>query len=159
MATYSPQKSKIKVAGWVKFLPLIVFVGSGMADTIVNYVQRIVVSGDDFNLMSQMIFGVSFLTGVLLSIFNPDVRLADFNMKTTGAGLLMGIPNYGSLVFIMMALETDGIEASVIFPLANIGVVVLSAISARFLFGETLSRIRQLGLLLALAAILMLLRV
>ncbi len=69
-------------------------------------------------------------------------------------GLILGIPNFGSLYFMMLALGQPGWEGSVIYPVMNVAIISLSAIMAFILFKEKLSKINVLGVFSAIIAIL-----
>ena len=66
---------------------------------------------------------------------------------------MLGVPNYFSLLFLMEALRLPGWRSSVIFPVNNMGIVVLTAVCAALLFREELSQKNFIGILLAVAAI------
>ena len=78
-------------------------------------------------------------------------------MKNVAGGLLLGIPNYGSLYFWIQALKVLKIkfnwDSSTLFPINNIGVVCLSALIGFLLFKETFSMRKLIGFVLAVASI------
>jgi multidrug transporter EmrE-like cation transporter len=63
------------------------------------------------------------------------------------------VPNYLSLYFLLKVLVTTGWESTIVFPLANIGVVVTSAIVGILVFKEKLSKINVIGIVVAVFAI------
>ena len=76
-------------------------------------------------------------------------------MKNIMAGVLLGIPNVLSIVFFLRCLNHYP-ESSFVFPINNIGIVSVSAISARILFNEHLSKINWLGVFIAGVSIVLL---
>jgi drug/metabolite transporter (DMT)-like permease len=74
------------------------------------------------------------------------------------AGILLGIVNYYSLVFLVRCLATIGAESALIWAMTNMLVVIFSSVLAFFIFKEKLSRANQLGIGLALLAIFILSR-
>lgn len=66
------------------------------------------------------------------------------------AGIMLGVPNYFSIYFLLRALETW--KGSIVYPVNNIAVVAISAILGYFLFKERLTRLNALGIVLALIA-------
>jgi drug/metabolite transporter (DMT)-like permease len=72
--------------------------------------------------------------------------------KNVLGGIILGIPNYGSMLFLLMALAS-GMEGSFVFPVANVGIIIATTIGAVTLFHERLSRLNWLGIALAVAAI------
>ncbi len=70
-------------------------------------------------------------------------------------GLVLGVPNFASLYFLMLALGQPGWEGSVIYPIANVAIIGCSALLAFIFFKEKLSRINQVGVVVAMLAILL----
>jgi uncharacterized membrane protein len=75
------------------------------------------------------------------------------NKKAILWGVLLGIPNYFSMYFLVKTLGV--FPASYIFPINNIGIVALSTIIALLAFKEQLNKKNILGLGLAIIAILL----
>jgi multidrug transporter EmrE-like cation transporter len=75
------------------------------------------------------------------------------NWRSVVGGIVLGVPNYLSMHFMMKALSKSGYDSSIIFPLANIGVVVSSAFIGILFFKEKQSKINLSGLGLAILAI------
>lgn len=65
----------------------------------------------------------------------------------------MGVVNYGSIYFIWKALAQDGVESSMVFPVANMGVVAASTLAGWLIFKEHLSPKNWLGIALSIFAI------
>ncbi|MCC7245465.1 MAG: hypothetical protein IT269_07295, partial [Saprospiraceae bacterium] len=57
-----------------------------------------------------------------------------------------------SMLFTLMALDS-GLEGSFVFPVINIGIIVVTTFGAIALFHERLSKINWIGIALAVAAI------
>ena len=74
-------------------------------------------------------------------------------MRNVVAGVCLGLPNYGSIYFLLQTFEHSNMESSVIFPINNMGIVAFSAIAAFVLFREQLSALNWLGIVLSIAAI------
>ena len=58
-----------------------------------------------------------------------------------------------SIVDLMKALDVDSLPSSVIFPVNNIAIVMLSTLGAWLIFREKLSKINVVGIVLAIIAI------
>ncbi len=95
--------------------------------------------------------GVCGLVAVLVSIGRGGQKIA---LKNVLAGIALGIPNYGSIYFLLKALNS-GLEGSAVFPMANVGVIFCATMVAFFIFREKLSVKNWLGIALALLAILL----
>ncbi len=138
---------------WTLLFPLIIFVGSGIIDTTIKYVQEYHLPGSAFDSFLVLLFGTAFAIGALVYVFQLFTGRSKLSTKIILWGVLLGVPNYGSIWFMMKALEAPGIDSSVIFPVNHIGVVSVSAVTALVFFKEKLSTANIIGLLLAGVAI------
>lgn len=144
---------KAKATGILTFLPLLIFIGSGIVDTTINYTQANYLVGISYNSFLIFLFGTAATLGLMGLIIGIIMRRIKLNLKTLGAGIMLGIPNYGSLFFMIKALEFSGIESSAIWPINNIGIITLSSVSAFLLFKERISIINILGIVVAIISI------
>ena len=133
------------------YLPIIVFLGSGFIDTFLNYSREIhQISDQELFSFIPPVFLTAAITGTILLLIR---KKKPFQWKNVFWGIVLGIPNYGSIYFIMRALKTTGWESSVVFPVNNMAVVALSAVSSLLLFQERLTQTNWIGIILSLAAI------
>jgi drug/metabolite transporter (DMT)-like permease len=70
------------------------------------------------------------------------------------AGICLGLPNFFSIYFLNKSLA-GGLPGSLVFPLLNCSVIILSLLAGVFVFGETLSPHKKTGLALAVLSILL----
>jgi len=75
-----------------------------------------------------------------------------FSWRNVLAGIILGIPNYGSMLFLLLALSS-GMEGSFVFPVTNVAIILLTTIGAVSVFKERLSTINWAGVLLSVLAI------
>jgi len=68
-------------------------------------------------------------------------------------GLVLGIPNYFSIYILLKALEGSGLESSIVFPINNMGVVLVSTLISLIWFGEKLSIKNYIGVAISILAI------
>jgi len=134
-------------------MPILLFLGSGMIDTTLKYVEVNHVSEDGLALFSASLFGIAFLLGLLFVIVQFVQKKATFNFKNIIAGIVLGVPNYFSIFFLLKALSTEGLESSTAFTLNNVGVVVLSTVLGLLLFKEKLSVKNWIGVAVAIISI------
>ena len=134
-------------------LPIILFLGTGLLDTILKYTQETVISAEDFNRFSTVLFAVAGTIGFVVAGLNIVIYKTKFSIKSVYAGVLLGLPNYGSIYFLLQAFENSGMKSSVLFPVNNISIVVFSALAAIVFFKEKVSKLNMLGILLALVSI------
>lgn len=139
--------------GWMIIVPVLLFLGSGMLDAIIKYVQQAFVSGTGGDSIISTAFTVAGLLGSFLLV----VRLASgkerFDPRTLLAGIAIGVPNYLSMWFLVKVLAQYPGRSSMIFPVVNMGIVLFSTIVARILFKEHISVMNRWGIALAIVAI------
>lgn len=136
------------------WIPILTWVLSGLLEVLLVRVQNERLT--DMNNPSFIIavFGTAGLMGSILAAFGWMSGRLRFSWKNVLAGILLGIPNYGSMYFMLRALNS-GLEGSFVFPVANVGIIVATTIGAVTLFRERLSPVNWLGIVLAVGAILM----
>lgn len=136
------------------WLPIILFIGSGFLDSFLKYNQQEIVPIEEHSYFTSTIFFTAGIIGTFWLVFSAISRRTSApKWKNLIAGIALGIPNYGSIYFLIKALNMHGFESSLIFPVNNVGVVALSVIIARILFNENLSRQNVLGVILAILSI------
>jgi len=138
-------------------LPLTVFFGGGILATLLKHVQ-ITFEQLDFAFFLSILFATAGFIGlIVVSLSQITGKGKKWTIKSVIAGIALGIPNYGSMIFLLKTLDYNNWQSSVIFPVNNIGIVVCSALIGYFAFNETFSRKNLLGIGLAVVAILILL--
>jgi drug/metabolite transporter (DMT)-like permease len=134
-------------------LPLLIFLGSGITDSIVKFVQAIKATPNQAGLFSTFVFLVAFVLALATSVVKNKIRVANWHAPTLYLGIFLGIVNFGSLYFIINALNFSKINSSLVFALNNMSIVALSAILGFLLFHEKLSKLNVAGLLLAIVSL------
>lgn len=145
--------SASKAKGIAMFLPAFVFIGSGICDSVFNYIQHHHLSEENFSSFLIILFLTAAITGMTLFIYGIISKKSSINLKAVPAGIILGIPNYGSAYFMILALEHSGIQASALWTLNNIGIILLSTATAAIFFNEKLSKPVIAGICLALVSI------
>ncbi len=136
------------------WLPLLIFVGSGMLDFVASLVQKnYLQSNADKNAYLILCFGTAAICSTIYVAYLLFTRKEAFVLKNIVAGILLGFPNYFSIYFLLKALGSGLLEASALIPLVNISVVLLSTLLAFLFFKEMLNKQKLIGILLALLAI------
>jgi len=148
---YSGEKSFKLGRLWI--LPVVLFLGTGLLDTIMKYSQSALLSEEDFNTFSSVLFFEAALIGLVILVFKRLVYGSKIKKKNIIAGFTLGLPNYGSIFFLLQTLEHGNMESSVVFPLNNMSIVVLSAVLAFVFFKEKLSGINWIGIFSSIIAI------
>lgn len=133
--------------------PILVFLGSGIIDTTIKYLETSYVEQDDISLFSAVIFLTAFVIGVSILMFKVLRQNEKIKFKNLVGGLALGIPNYYSIYFLVKALRNPQLESSVVFTLNNVGILICAVLLGILFFREKLSRKNWLGFFLALISI------
>ena len=154
LAVYLTTKSDNRSAVDKRYIvyPFIVFIGSGIIDTLFKYNDEFTLGKNGLEPFVSWIFITSSFLGLLVLIIKyfRENSLPDENSII--AGFILGFPNYFSIYFLLKSLSI-GLEGSVVIPLNNISIVAVSALSGIFIFREKGTRSNMIGLLLAIIAI------
>ena len=129
----------------------IIFVGTGLCTALIKYSRVHFVAPESEIVFVSCVFAVAaFWTWVMaLNAPRPEISLV---RKSIWAGLMLGVPNLGSLVFLIRALGS-GLESGLVFPLNNLGIVLFSSLAGWGLFGQRLRPLAWMGIAVALAAV------
>jgi drug/metabolite transporter (DMT)-like permease len=134
-------------------LLLIIFFGSGFADTLMKYVEHNFLDENTNAVYSMFLFAASAACGTLILAGDVLIRKTKFELRTLFWGILLGIPNYFSVYFLIGALSQPGWDSSVIYPVNNMGIVILSALTGVLFFKERFSKLNLSGLIISIIAI------
>jgi drug/metabolite transporter (DMT)-like permease len=134
-------------------LPLILFVGSGLLDTLVKFVEVRFLDGTNNNDFLIGAFGAAAGIGSVIIVWQVITGRARLSWKAVVAGIAIGIPNYFSIWCLVKVLQVYAGKSSAIIPINNMGIVAFSTLAAAILFRETLSRKNWLGIVVSLVAI------
>jgi len=155
--SFKKEKASTKIDYKLLAFPLIIFIGSGIADSIVQNVSIKHFSNGGFEMFNLVLFTTAFTVGFIVAIItNLKNNKNYFTRNTIIAGVLLGIPNYFSIYFLFQALNVKNWEDSFVFPVNNIGIVIMSTVLAVIIFKEKLNKFNLIGLALAIISILVL---
>ncbi len=134
--------------------PILLFVGSGLLDTIVNFVQHNYLGSSDVQATyTVFVFGVAACIGLALVATLVLLKKVKLEAKNIIAGIAIGVPNYFSIYFLIRSLNSNVMQSSASIPVINIGVLVASSLAAIIFFREKVNTQRIIGLVLAVVAI------
>lgn len=149
------KKEGIKIKKRNLIFPLLVFFGSGIIDTTLKFLETSYVAEADVALFSSTIFAIAGTIGVFILLFQKLRGNLNFSFKNVIGGVALGIPNFGSIYFLVLALRTEGMESSTIFPINNVAIVMISTFLGILLFRERMLPKNWIGILLAVASIIL----
>lgn len=135
------------------FFPLILFIGMGLVDSIVKYNQEEYLQNTGAIASTTVIFAVSAIIGLFIQLAFNLRKLREIKTNTLFFGMVLGLSNFGSLYFLILALNANFLDSSVIFAINNTAIILLSVLIGRYLFNEQLSRLNWLGVAVSVIAI------
>ena len=140
------------------YLPIILFLGMGVIDSIIKLAQFKYIDNGISTLFSAVLFSIAAITGILTNLIQGTSFKSLLRPRTLMWGTLLGLGNYGSIWFLILALNhkmPSGIpmDGSVVFGINNIGIVGLSVIIGLLAFREKLTFLNWTGIALSFLAI------
>jgi len=140
--------------------PSLIFFALGLLDTLVKYCQyHFISTPEKSSLFSAINFSIAGIIGVLLILSSKKNLLELKHAKVWLIGTILGIANFGSMYFLINALNALKFNNSLVFGINNIGIVVLSVIIAFVVYKERFSKTNWIGLLLALIVLIGMIRI
>ncbi|MEO9511355.1 MAG: EamA family transporter [Flavobacteriaceae bacterium] len=136
-------------------LPLLVFLGSGIIDISVNYFQENHLDQHEVAIFSAMVFGFAAITGLVFIGVKSTREPVKLNIKNIIGGVVLGVPNYFSIFFLIRALQNEELDSAAIFTLNNVAIVMLSTLLGIAIFKERLSLKNWGGIALAVVSIML----
>lgn len=130
--------------------PVLLFLGSGIIDTALKFLETNYVKGAEISIFSTTIFGFAGLFGTLFILLKRNWNI---HWRSFLGGIALGIPNYFSIVFILEALATEGLESSMVFTVNHVSTVMLSTMVGLLAFRERLLPKNWVGIGLAIISI------
>lgn len=137
-------------------LPILLFFAGLAIDIILHIGETQYIKEGENLLFTGSTFGIAALLGFIYMIYLSIKEKSTPKLRDIVGGILLGIPNFFSIFFFLSALEESekaGWDSSKLFPMANLGIIVVNAFVGYFIFKEKLNRINYIGILLALLSI------
>lgn len=149
-----PSQNNSRTNSWLGLVVL--FTGSGLLDAILKYAEHNVVNESATSAFTSTAFAIAGGLGILFILTRVYLlKNLNWDRKSWLWGFALGIPNYGSIYFLLKALQGD-LPSAILFPINNVGIVALSAIVAFAFYKERITNWKIAGLLLGgLAIVLM----
>jgi drug/metabolite transporter (DMT)-like permease len=135
--------------------PLLVFAGFGVIDVLFKQVAQ---TGVPLGAALLLMFALALLVSLLLQGWRLARAQTRLGMRSLAGGLLLGLLNFGNILFYLRAHQVLPGRPALVFAGMNLGVVALGALVGLALFRERLSRLNLAGLGLAALAIVLLAR-
>ncbi len=133
--------------------PLMVFFGMGIIDILFKQIAL----NSQITYMSSLwiVFTLALGFALLFLGYLLFVKKQRFDTKALLYGAVLGVFNFGNIVFYMKAHKALPDSPSLVFTGMNIGVIAVGAMAGVLLFKEKLSVYNKIGLFLAIISVLL----
>lgn len=133
--------------------PAVVLAGFGLIDILFKQIALFTTLPYTTSLF--IVFVISLVFAVLIVLYQIVVKKIKFESKNILFGALVGIFNFGNILFYLKAHKAFAENPSTVFAGMNMGVIILGSLVGVLFFREKLSKMNFLGLILALTAIIL----
>ena len=130
-------------------LLLVLLLVSGLTESMANIYDKL----GNPELKDNFLF-INFAMAFLLSASITAIGRKRITRKDIAFGVMIGIPNYFCSRFLLLSLGS--LPAFVVYPIYNVGAIVLIGLAGIFLFKERLSVRKGIGFALIIAALVLL---
>ncbi len=131
--------------------PAIVLMGFGLIDIL--FKQIALFTHLPYTTSLFVVFGLALMLMIVVVGYEIVFKKAKFNFKNLLFGGLVGIFNFGNILFYLKAHQSFAENPSTVFAGMNMGVILVGSLTGVFIFKEKLSKMNYVGLFLALMAI------
>lgn len=138
------QKSK-----WM--YPAVVLVGFGAIDIL--FKQIALATSLPFTTSLFITFGISLIVILAVVLYEVIVKKVSFKRNNLFFGVIIGLFNFGNILFYLKAHQAFAKNPSTVFAAMNMGVIIIGSLVGVLLFKEKLNAKNYFGLLFALIAI------
>lgn len=133
-------KNKEKQQKGLYLFLFLLFAGIGLGDFGMKIFEN------NFSLDNKSFFlFLIFFSAFIYTFVAIRIKNIKIDKKTFILGMLLGIPNIFSSFFLIEALNK--IEAIIVYPVANIGIIILTSIFAVIFFKEKLNKYEIIGII------------
>lgn len=131
--------------------PAVVFLGFGIIDILFKQIALCTVLPYTTSLF--MVFDIALAVSLLIVVYDVVLKKEKLQSKNILFGALVGMFNFGNILFYLKAHKAFAENPSTVFAGMNMGVIVLGSLVGLLFFKEKLSKINFIGIFLALIAI------
>lgn len=144
-------KNAAAQALWI--FPILTFFASGTNNTLINYLSSKYYPAGQITVFMIIACLGAVVIGTSILIYRILAHGHKLRFRSVVGGLMLGVPNFLSLYFLLLALAAFGNSAAYVFPIYNILTMLVSALAAWLIYKERLNNLNKWGLVLAVIAI------
>ena len=158
LTTYKKEDKEIKEKRnpLIHLLPVFLFLMSGFLDSFINYNNLYLLSSENQPRFILYIFSTAFIGGVFVVIYRSVILKIQLNIKSILAGILLGVPNYFSMYYLVRALSDFNNNGAFVYSTYNISIILINTIAGVLFFKEALSKINYMGVVASVVALILL---
>lgn len=152
LVSYQEKKEALNGSVWMLG---VLFLGSACLDLVLFFVQDSWLPNFHQGIFASLGFGMAGCLGILYLIYLRLQNKLKFDLRSWLGGIVLGIPNYFSIYLLVKAYNSMEIELEPqqVLSIANVGVVLASALVGFLLFKEPFSWKKGWGMVLCLLAL------
>ncbi|WP_264538108.1 DMT family transporter [Flavobacterium sp. N1736] len=143
------KQSENKENKWI--YPAVVLVGFGLIDIL--FKQIALYTNLPYTTSLFIVFDISLAISLLIVVYEVALKKVKLELKNIFFGGLVGLFNFGNILFYLKAHKAFSENPSTVFAGMNMGVIILGSLVGLLFFKEKLSKINFIGIFLALIAI------
>lgn len=133
--------------------PLAVLIGFGIIDIL--FKQIAIYTNLPYSTSLFVIFGIALIIMLTAVSYEVLFKKVVINGKSILFGGLVGIFNFGNILFYLKAHQVFAQNPSTVFAGMNMGVIIIGSLTGVLVFKEKLTEMNYSGLFLALIAIIL----
>jgi len=144
-------ESKSESGNW--FYPIIVFAGFGVIDVL--FKQIALHKELPYTTSLFKVFSLAFFVSLIIIIIMVVTKKTKLQLVNIGCGLILGVFNFGNILFYLKAHKALATNPSTVFAAMNLGVIVVGSLIGILVFKEKLTKLNYFGIALALCAVIL----
>ena len=148
------QKDPEQKRKWIFWLyPLLTWLLSSIIDAAFYLLGKSTESKQSALFLATL-FGTAATLGILFMVIQKIKNAVRIPWHIIPYGIVLGIPNFMSIHYLMKAIG-QGWDASLMFPINNVGIIAISMLGALLIFKEKADKYKLMGITLAISAVLL----
>lgn len=138
-----------KKGNWL--YPVMVFVGFGVIDVL--FKQIALYKELPYTTSLFTVFCLSFIVSLIIVVVMVITGKIKLQLVNVACGLILGLFNFGNILFYMKAHKALAENPSTVFAAMNLGVIIVGSLVGIIAFKEKLTKLNYVGIILAIVAV------